>query len=497
MFTHYGCITTRFFPAKAHGELSASDLESTSLKHLAPHVRKLLLPRGVRGMNEWGVDMLRGQGNDPHTQVVGSYFTCHPVTPNSDEPFTLAQDVKFEAKPIAPSLDHVMAQQLSPDGTPLLLRVGNHNDTPQSAISYSAAERLHPGVGSPAQVFSALTGLFRDGEAMSPDSFEVSRGKSVIDVVKADLETLERFDMSRSDKHKLEAWKALLHDTGGVVASAQCNEDVALSLGATGENLTALAGARGDVLASKLDGSHLDGADVYSNVAALAVVCNLNPILFLKYPAMYTFSALGLSYDSHTLSHRVASAGMTNCLSGVMDMLLAIDDFHSRKFAHLVGLLDGIQEGDGTVLDNCAAIWFQEMSDGSAHNLNNLPIVQAGSAGGYFKTGCAVNVDDGDPELTSGGSENACPGAQVPALGMPALTGTAPEFANAPINKYYCNLMNALGVRAGADGFPAVGGSVEVTHFGMYDRTEDFVGGGTNPPVIHDPGEFVALKANA
>lgn len=420
MFTHYGCITTRFFPAKAHGELSASDLESTSLKHLAPHVRKLLLPRGVRGMNEWGVDMLRGQGNDPHTQVVGSYFTCHPVTPNSDEPFTLAQD-----------------------------------------------------------------------------SFEVSRGKSVIDVVKADLETLERFDMSRSDKHKLEAWKALLHDTGGVVASAQCNEDVALSLGATGENLTALAGARGDVLASKLDGSHLDGADVYSNVAALAVVCNLNPILFLKYPAMYTFSALGLSYDSHTLSHRVASAGMTNCLSGVMDMLLAIDDFHSRKFAHLVGLLDGIQEGDGTVLDNCAAIWFQEMSDGSAHNLNNLPIVQAGSAGGYFKTGCAVNVDDGDPELTSGGSENACPGAQVPALGTPALTGTAPEFANAPINKYYCNLMNALGVRAGADGFPAVGGSVEVTHFGMYDRTEDFVGGGTNPPVIHDPGEFVALKANA
>ncbi|WP_157906604.1 hypothetical protein [Sorangium sp. So ce145] len=40
-----------------------------------------------------------------------------------------------------------------------------------------------------------------------------------------------------------------------------------------------------------------------------------------------------------------------------------------------------------------------------------------------------------------------------------------------------------------------LGGSGEVTHFGMYDRTEDFVGGGTKPARIHSPGEFEALKA--
>ena len=39
------------------------------------------------------------------------------------------------------------------------------------------------------------------------------------------------------------------------------------------------------------------------------------------------------------------------------------------------------------------------------------------------------------------------------------------------------------------------GGSEAVTKFGMYDRTEDFVGGGTNPPMIHSPGEYEALKA--
>ncbi len=494
MFTHYGCVTTRFFPAKSHGELTASDLAPTTLRHLAPYVNKLLIPRGIRGMNEWTSSMARGQGNDQHTQVVGSYFTCHPVTPNSDNPFSFAEETKFRAKPIAPSLDHVMARQLSPDGAPLFMRVGNRTDTPQAAISYSAAETPHAGYGLPSQVFSSLTGLFQDGEPMSPDTFAVASGKSVLDVVRADLETLERYDMSQSDRLKLAAWKELLHGTGGVVASAQCNLEVASALGATQSNLDLFAAATGDVLATKLDGTDLDGADVYSNVAALAAVCNANPVIMLKYPPNYVFSALGLTNESHSLSHRISNASMIGCLTGVLDMLLTIDDFYARKFAHLVGLLDGIEEGEGTVLDNCAAIWFNEMSDGNAHNLNNLPIVQVGSAGGYFKTGIAVNVDDGSPTLSAGASENVCNDGQH--LDQTQFTGTPPELANAPINKYYCNIMNALGVRAGADGFPAVGGDAEVTHYGMYDKTEDFIGGGTNPPRITSPGEFLELKAN-
>ena len=29
----------------------------------------------------------------------------------------------------------------------------------------------------------------------------------------------------------------------------------------------------------------------------------------------------------------------------------------------------------------------------------------------------------------------------------------------------------------------------------MYDKTEDYVHGGTAPAIIHDPGEFSALRA--
>ena len=125
MFTHYGCVTTKFFPAKAHGALAASDIVN-SMAPLAPYVSKLLIPRGIRAMNEWTSGNTsgkngRGQGNDPHLNVVGSYFTLQPVTPNGNDPFSFDQSTKFNAKPVGPSLDHVMAQQLSPQGTPLLL----------------------------------------------------------------------------------------------------------------------------------------------------------------------------------------------------------------------------------------------------------------------------------------------------------------------------------------------------------------------------------------
>ena len=51
MFTHFGCLTTKWFPAKSHGPLTSADLEATTLKPLAPFASKLLIPRGIRAMD--------------------------------------------------------------------------------------------------------------------------------------------------------------------------------------------------------------------------------------------------------------------------------------------------------------------------------------------------------------------------------------------------------------------------------------------------------------
>jgi hypothetical protein len=101
--------------------------------------------------------------------------------------------------------------------------------------------------------------------------------------------------------------------------------------------------------------------------------------------------------------------------------------------------------------------------------------------------------------LTQGNSTGECTdgGPNDTVDGIDQVTGTDPSLANAPINKYFCNLMNALGVKAGADGFPAVGGFAPVTNFGYSDRTQDFCGGAgaVAGATIHDPGEYAEFKA--
>ncbi len=488
MFTHYGCLTNRWFPQTSHGPLSATELQARTLSPLAPYVNKLLLPRGIRSMNEWTGQNLRGQGNDTHTNPTGSYFTCQPITPHNQT--HMINDAKYDAKPIDRSLDHVCAEQISASKVPLFMRLSGF-ETDMSAISYSGPEERYSGITSASQVYSNLSGLFQDDEPMSPDTYRVLRGKSVIDVVRDDLTTLESFDMSGSDRQKLEAWKELLHQTGGIVASAQCNEETATALGlpanSPGTNIMADIGGGRDV------------ADLFSSLAVLAAICDANRVIFLKYPPNYTFTGLDHTGDSHGLSHRIGTPDQQGeCIDGVLGMLEDIDRYYARKFAYLVGQLDSFDEGEGTVLDNSATVWFQEMSDGNAHNLNNQPIVQAGSCGGYFKTGQAINLDGGTNDLSAGNSTGQCNNPGDMANGFLQGTGTPPAVASKPINKYFCNLMNAIGVKAGPDGFPLNGGQAEVTHFGRWDRTEDFRNGPDGfEPNITSPGGFDALKANS
>ena len=146
----------------------------------------------------------------------------------------------------------------------------------------------------------------------------------------------------------------------------------------------------------------------------------------------------------------------------------------------------------GTLLDNTATVWMQEMSDGNSHNLNNLPILQAGSCGDYFKVGQAVNVEGAKTNLTVGHSDDDCKNGQSPFQTLDSL-GTPPDQATMPINKYFCNLMNDIGVKAGADGFPAKGSTQEVTHYGKYDDSALY--NTSQPAQIKNPGEYKELRA--
>ena len=82
------------------------------------------------------------------------------------------------------------------------------------------------------------------------------------------------------------------------------------------------------------------------------------------------------------------------------------------------------------MLDNSATVWFQEMSDGDSHNLNNLPILQAGAPATTSRRARAVNVEKGATDMSQGNSDSDCMGGQslsnkLDSLGTPATTATS------------------------------------------------------------------------
>jgi hypothetical protein len=223
--------------------------------------------------------------------------------------------------------------------------------------------------------------------------------------------------------------------------------------------------------------SFTKGGDMMMNLIALNMMCDANRVFIFLYPGYTVYNWDGMAHvnDHHGLSHRTGDNSVGgNCgVDGVLDKIQAIDTWLATKFAQLVGILDGISETTGTLLDNSATVWLSELSDGAAHNQNNLPILIAGGAGGYLKQGQAVNVENPGRDIDNGKSTSTCQNGG--SIGNTGSTG-----GMVPINKLYVTLMNALGMTdANGD---------KVTTFGVMD--------GTNAnPGITNPGEVTTLTS--
>ena len=448
--TPSGCLTNRWFPKVEHGALDAGSLQGTTLEVLTPFVRKLLVPRGLRAINGFG----RPQQIDPHDQAMASKLTCALMDP------------QYPHYAMSHSLDHEIARQVNPAGRgPLVLSVGSLFVNVKNLLSYAAPRTPVAPATNPRAVYASLSGVVTGGGG----ELEMIRRRrlSVIDAVRDDLSSYQRLDMSGADKRRVSDWLDLLREAERGLAASSC------SLNAVGADQAAVDAAGGST--SNAVG-FTAGADMMFKLMALSMLCDANRSFVFNFPGGATFKWDGIEHiiDHDGLGHRSGSSvGSTFCYPDVLGMLGEIDRWFAGKFAKLVGLLDSLPEGSGSLLDNTATMWIQEFSDGNVMNVNNLPIVIAGSAGGYLKQGVAVNVEG--QAIGPGNSEGCC---------MPGGTGritfdTGSAGGNVPISKLYVTLLNALGGKA-PDGGP-------VTTFGTLDGVADGDG-------ILDPGELTALR---
>jgi len=63
-----------------------------------------------------------------------------------------------------------------------------------------------------------------------------------------------------------------------------------------------------------------------------------------------------------------------------------------QQVAYLLGKLDAVNEGSGTLLDNTLIVWGRELGN-TSHNMGRAPFIMAGKAGGALRTGRFLNFD--------------------------------------------------------------------------------------------------------
>lgn len=441
-YTNNGCLTDRWFPTVANGPIDGSALTGTTLSSLSDLAHKLVFPRGLamfpRGSQYNGYF-------DPHDQGMGSKLTCAPIDPGGSH-YAMAR-----------SLDHVAAEYVNHGNTgPLVLSVGFASTDVKSVVSYSAPLTPYPPETNPVNVYGNLTGLFVGGEQTEAD-YRVLQGKSILDLVKEDLATFKRLRMSKDDKDKIDAWESLLRETEIPVVTAACNAESATMLGITEEAVNAARGGRGFDMGT----AFVQGGDMMIKLIALTMMCDANRSIVLQWPGFVTFNFDGINheYTHHGLSHRNGDNGVSDTpdIPGVEEMIWEIDNWYAGRYSKLVHLIESISEGDGlTMLDNSAVMWLPELADGDAHNNDNLPIVIAGSCGGYLKQGQVIQFESSSSGGGFGGFWNG----------------------GVPLNKLHTTLLNALG--ANDNGAP-------IQSFGTMDNND--------AEMIKDPGELDGLKA--
>ena len=296
-----------------------------------------------------------------------------------------------------------------------------YQDTNSKPI-WSGASRVVPAQQDPWQaykrVFQGLTGATKPatttttGTTPAAPSFDIRR--SALDHALAEITTL-RGRLSQSDRDRLDSYQDSLRDIErrlGVVA------------GSVGGATTAgcVQPALGSNVSVSSEANYPKIAQLQMDMMVAALQCDVTRVISLQFGNsndQCSYSWLGVNNLGHDLAHN-----NNNCdPSGAKK--LKVYDWYSQQFAYLLGKLQSVQEGDGTLLDNTAVLWVSEFSESNGHAANNLLWFLMGNAGGYFKSGQVLQC--------GGRSVNDVHVSLQNAFGITDATFGNPDYCQGPL----------------------------------------------------------------
>jgi hypothetical protein len=150
---------------------------------------------------------------------------------------------------------------------------------------------------------------------------------------------------------------------------------------------------------------------LFMALLAHALACGQTRVFSVEFGGMAAHKA-GDSATFHTLTHEEGTDVALGYQPTVHWFMLRV----AEGFRDMAAALDGIREGDGTLLDRCLVMYSTDTGNARYHSMDNIPLLTAGKAGGRIKTGIHVAAR-GDPVTRVGLTAQHAMGVPVSAWG--------------------------------------------------------------------------------
>jgi hypothetical protein len=359
----------RFWPSRL-GQLTTESLTSDAdraVSELAAYADKLLMVRGTRFA-------FPGVGCG-HASGINQCLTAAGVVGWGTDSLASGE-----------SIDWRIAQELNPPGVePLTLMSGPQQAYIAAGLSYSGPAELRGAHNDPFAVYQDLVGLGgADAELLDQIA---TRRKSVNDLVREEMQDLmSKAQLSAGDRK-------LLQDHFDAIRDMEINMTCQLGDGEV-RAMETIAAAAAD------NDNRLEVARMMMDLIAFTFACDRNRAATLQIGTgndVTRYYVNGeLQNTFHRISHRIDSDGLQGPPIPDADIKHhEIDRIFAQTFKHLLDRLSMYPgPSGGALLDDCVALWTNDLADGPPHSYHNIPQIIAGSAGGFLRTGYYIDAGD-------------------------------------------------------------------------------------------------------
>ena len=374
-----GADPERFWPS-ATGAIDTAKLMAATDRAsgvLAEHASRLLFVRGVNYPN-------MGGGGCGHADGLVYSLTASKPTGSKNNAVSSGE-----------SVDTTIAKLVNPAGVdPLTLYSGLKEGFINEKLSFSAAGQVRAAEGNPYNVYKKLMGIATPtgtpggGNTMLDQL--VKRRKSANDLVRAELNALRnRSDLSAADRMRLDQHFTAIRDLENTMTG------MAVQCSTTGLDVNAIT-ALNTGSAFRQNGKIEEVAKLQMDLVGLAFSCNLTRVATLQSgdgTDHTNYVVDGVKTEKfHYISHRVASDGGSGAaIPNAVELHAKIDRIRMESFKYLIDRWKTYATPAGPLLDNAFAMWTSHVAAGPSHSGRNLPIIIAGSGGGYLKQGQYVD----------------------------------------------------------------------------------------------------------